>query len=101
MSNETFIGPVDAFGSLPAFVEVDGTPYWLVRREDGGYRLLMALCPHAGGEVLRTDGMFYCPLHFWTFDETDGVCLNVRDERLARRDAEERDGSLYAVGPVY
>jgi nitrite reductase/ring-hydroxylating ferredoxin subunit len=101
MSSEPCIGPAADYAELPAQVEVDGTPYWLVRKGEGEYRLLMAVCPHAGGEVRRVDGMFFCPLHFWTFDENEGSCLNVDDERLLRRNVENRDGILYAIGSPY
>mgnify|MGYP000954971219 CR=1 FL=1 len=101
MSEQSRIGPADAFGELPAEVDLDGTPYWLVRKEDGSYSLLMALCPHAGGEVRPANGLFFCPLHFWTFDGQDGACLNMDGERLMRRDVAVRDGILYAVGAPY
>lgn len=100
MTTETRIGPA-AYESLPAQVEVDGEPYWLIRPEAGGYLLLSALCPHAGGEVRAMEGTFFCPLHFWTFDLEDGTCTNMPGERLIRRGVEERDGELYAVGERY
>ncbi|WP_276354615.1 Rieske (2Fe-2S) protein [Cohnella caldifontis] len=94
--------PAD-YGSFPASVTVDGTPYWLVRgEEEEEYRLLSALCPHAGGDVRAHEGIFFCPLHFWTFDQAEGNCLNVPGERLMRRKVELReDGRLYAVGLPY
>jgi len=95
------IGPAVAYPELPAEVDVGGTPYWLVRREDGRYGLLMAVCPHAGGEVRLLEDQFFCPLHFWTFDRSDGGCLNNPDERLVRLDVEVREGELYAVGSPY
>ncbi|THF73096.1 Rieske 2Fe-2S domain-containing protein [Cohnella fermenti] len=94
------LGPVALYTSFPTEVNVDCVPYWLVREGEGGYRLLLALCPHAGGEIRWTGEQFLCPLHFWTFDEHGG-CLNVRDERLVRRDVELKDGILYAVGDNY
>ncbi|CAM3838509.1 Rieske (2Fe-2S) protein [Cohnella lubricantis] len=101
MSSDIIIGPAGAYGTFPAQIELEGAPYWLVRGEDGRYALLMAICPHAGGEVRLVEGMFFCPLHFWTFDTADGSCLNMQDERLMRRDVEERDGMLYAVSAPY
>lgn len=101
MSEDHLIGPADEYAKLPAEVEVDGTPYWLVRKGEKGYGLLMAICPHAGGDVRKIDGMFFCPLHFWTFDENDGSCLNMADERLMRRNVENRNGVLYAIGSPY
>jgi len=101
MSSELMIGPAESFGTFPAEVELDGTPYWLVRGDTGGYALLSGICPHAGGEIRLVEGMFFCPLHFWTFDTADGSCLNMQDERLMRRQVEERDGILYAVSDPY
>lgn len=95
------LGPIDDFKTFPAEVLVDGIPYWLVRGEENRYKLLMALCPHAGGEVRWTGELFFCPLHFWTFDNQSGDCLNIRDERLVRKDVELQEGILYAIGDAY
>lgn len=91
-------GPVGAFAELPAQVILEHAPYWLVRTPDGGYRLWLAVCPHAGGEIRPLDGMFFCPLHFWTFDAASGACLHDPEERLLYREVREREGRLYAVG---
>ncbi|MFC5469804.1 Rieske (2Fe-2S) protein [Cohnella suwonensis] len=92
------LGAADDYESFPAEVTIDHTPYWLVRVPGEGYRLLMAVCPHAGGDIRPMNGMLICPLHFWTFDAAEGACLNVQGERLMRRSVEERDGRLYATG---
>jgi nitrite reductase/ring-hydroxylating ferredoxin subunit len=94
------LGKAEDYSEFPASVNLDGSLYWLVRTEDGNsYRLLSSLCPHAGGEVRVYENMFICPLHYWTFSQTDGVCTNVLDERLMQRRVELRaDGRLYAVG---
>jgi nitrite reductase/ring-hydroxylating ferredoxin subunit len=93
------LGRPEDYSQLPASVTLEGAPYWLVRSEQGGYRLLSALCPHAGGEVRVHEDLFLCPLHYWTFSQTDGACTNVSDERLMQRQVELRaDGRLYAVG---
>lgn len=92
------LGPIDGYPSLPAEVSVNGSPYWLVRCEDGEYRLLSGLCPHAGGEVRPLNDVLFCPLHFWTFDARSGECQNMPDERLMRRQAIVEDGRLFAVG---
>ncbi|WP_169306710.1 Rieske (2Fe-2S) protein [Cohnella pontilimi] len=94
------LGKPEDYTDFPASVELDGAPYWLVLTgEDNGYRLLSALCPHAGGEVRVYENIFICPLHYWTFSQTDGACTNVPDERLMQRRVELRaDGRLYAVG---
>ncbi|MFC4599586.1 Rieske (2Fe-2S) protein [Cohnella hongkongensis] len=96
------LGPPASYPGLPAEVTVDGAPYWLVRGSGEEYRLLMAVCPHAGGDVRPHEGIFFCPLHFWTFDGETGVCLNDPDHRLPYRKVIERSGRLYAVGePCY
>jgi nitrite reductase/ring-hydroxylating ferredoxin subunit len=91
------LGPADDVGELPAELTVDGAPYWLVRTPEGGFRLLMALCPHAGGDVRPTNGVLFCPLHWWTFDAATGACLNVPGEQLRFRDVETRNGRLIAL----
>ena len=98
---EISLGPIGSFESFPSEVLVEGAPYWLVREGEEEYRLLLALCPHAGGEVRWTGEVFFCPLHLWTFDGSSGACLNMQDERLVRRDAVLRDGILYAVSEAY
>lgn len=93
------LGRPEDYESFPASVTVDGAPYWLAHGEDGSFRLLYGLCPHAGGDVTFHGDMLLCPLHFWTFDAAYGGCLNVPGERLMRRKVELReDGRLYAVG---
>jgi len=96
--NRLAIGPADQFTELPLALELEGQPYWLVRGADGQLSLLLAICPHAGGEVLFANGDFYCPLHFWTFDGCTGECTSRDDERLMRREVSIEDGILYAVG---
>lgn len=96
------IGAPSDFGEFPASLTVEGAPYWLVRRENGGYHLFSALCPHAGGDVSPHGDIFFCPLHFWTFEQYDGVCQSVPGERLLQRKVEVgEDGKLYAVGEDY
>ncbi|MFD2329960.1 Rieske (2Fe-2S) protein [Cohnella sp. GCM10020058] len=95
------LGPAEMFTGSPLSLELDGTPYWLTKDEDGRMLLLLSFCPHAGGEVLLADGDFYCPLHYWTFDGRSGACTNRGDERLMRRDVELVDGQLFACGSDY
>lgn len=96
--SEIDLGPLEQYEALPAEVTIDHSPYWLVRSEDGEYRLLNGLCPHAGGEVKPMNDVLFCPLHFWTFDAQSGACLNVPDERLLHRQVVVRDGRLVAIG---
>ncbi|KIL36013.1 hypothetical protein SD71_11870 [Cohnella kolymensis] len=95
---EIELGPIDSFKEYPAQITLDETPYWLVHTKEGEYRLLMAICPHAGGEIRPVENMFLCPLHWWTFDGETGNCTNVTDERLMQRTIEVRGGNLFAVG---
>jgi nitrite reductase/ring-hydroxylating ferredoxin subunit len=95
---EIELGPLASFKDLPAEVTLDHTPYWLVRTSAGKYRLLLAICPHAGGEIRLLNDVLFCPLHFWTFNAEDGTCLNDPDERLMQRTVLLRDNHLYAIG---
>lgn len=98
MSEREIIGPAAMLGDEPVAVELSGRPYWLVRGPDGAPLLLLALCPHAGGDVLLAGGELYCPLHFWSFDCRTGECMSRDDERLMRRRVALEDGILYATG---
>ncbi|CAI6047386.1 Rieske (2Fe-2S) protein [Cohnella sp. JJ-181] len=95
------IGPADMYDGNPVSLELDGKPYWLTQDAEGRFALLLAYCPHAGGEVLHAEGEFYCPLHFWTFDGRSGECTNRDYERLMRRDVVLEDGAFYAAGADY
>ena len=95
---EIELGPLESFANLPAEVTLDHLPYWLVLTSVGEYRLLLAICPHAGGEIRPLNDVLFCPLHFWTFNAEDGTCLNDPDERLLHRTVLLRDNHLYAVG---
>jgi nitrite reductase/ring-hydroxylating ferredoxin subunit len=95
---EIDLGPIESYKEYPAKITLDETPYWLVHTSGGEYRLLMAICPHAGGEIRPVDDIFLCPLHWWTFDAETGSCTNVTDECLMQRTIEVRGGHLFAVG---
>jgi len=97
--SEIDIGSVDDYAEFPAEVLLDNAPYWLVRAPEGEYRLLLAICPHAGGEIRPMNDVLFCPLHFWTFDSRTGACMNVPGERLMSRKVVVRDRRLIAVGP--
>ncbi|WP_239614956.1 Rieske (2Fe-2S) protein [Cohnella mopanensis] len=98
---EIELGPLDAYMDLPAEVTIEDTPYWLVRTSEGRFRLLLALCPHAGGDIRPMNDVLFCPLHFWTFHAESGVCLNDPSERLMQRNVTVKEGRLYAVGDPY
>ncbi len=91
------LGPSEAYAAFPAEVSVDGAPYWLVLGSGGEYRLLLAVCPHAGGDIRPHGNVFYCPLHFWTFHGETGICLNDPGHRLLSREVVARDNRLYAA----
>ncbi len=95
---EIDLGTLESFTQFPTQITLDNTPYWLVRTTQGEYRLLLALCPHAGGEIRPLNGMLFCPLHFWTFNAEDGTCLNDPDERLMQRKVIIKGNHLYAAG---
>lgn len=95
---EIDLGPLKSFSEFPVEIQLDNCPYWLVRTTQGEYRLLLAICPHAGGDIRPLNDVLFCPLHFWTFHAESGVCLNDSDERLMQRKVELRDGHLYAIG---
>jgi len=87
------LGPVEQFAKLPAEVELDRDPYYLIKTEDGGYKLLLRYCPHAGVLVEADRKGFFCYGHGWTFDEW-GKCQNGWAD-LESHAVEERDGRLY------
>ncbi|WP_372635600.1 Rieske (2Fe-2S) protein [Cohnella sp.] len=95
------LGPSSLYASLPAEITVEGSPYWLVRDPEGEYRLLMAVCPHAGGDVRPHEDIFYCPLHFWTFHGKTGGCLSDPGHRLAYRKVAVNNERLYASAELH
>jgi nitrite reductase/ring-hydroxylating ferredoxin subunit len=95
---EIELGLLDDFTQFPVEITLDHAPYWLVRTSEVDYRLLLAICPHAGGEIRPLQDTLFCPLHFWTFNSENGTCLNDPDERLLRRKVRVQDNRLYAVG---
>jgi nitrite reductase/ring-hydroxylating ferredoxin subunit len=97
---EINLGPVASFKQFPAEITLEHTPYWLVQTSEGEFRLLLAICPHAGGEIRPLNDVLYCPLHFWTFNAENGTCLNDPDERLLRRNVRVQGDDLYAVGVI-
>ncbi|TFE19764.1 Rieske (2Fe-2S) protein [Cohnella luojiensis] len=99
--SERDIGALESFGEFPAEISLDGEPYWLTRIPEGEYRLLLAICPHAGGEIRPMNDVLFCPLHFWTFSADKGICMNDPDERLMQRRVILKENRLYAVGDNY
>jgi nitrite reductase/ring-hydroxylating ferredoxin subunit len=95
---EIDLGPLNEFTEFPVEITLEHAPYWLVRTSEGGFRLLLAICPHAGGDIRPLNDVLFCPLHFWTFHAETGVCLNDPDERLMERKVVLRDDRLFAVG---
>ncbi len=89
------LGQESSFAKLPAEVILHNEPYFLVKN-DAGYELLSALCPHAGGTVMEYGEDLVCPLHFWIFDGSTGQCKNVYGECLTAHPVFVRDGKLIA-----
>lgn len=93
------LGPVAAFASFPAPVQVGSRSYFIVQR-DGAYWLLSTVCPHQGGTVFNEGTRFECPIHNWRFDHATGRCLNAPSRGLASHAAVVEDGALIAYLPV-
>lgn len=94
---EVVLGEEKAFGDLPAEVDVDNDPYFLVRDDGGEYKLLSRLCPHAGGYVMNYGGgALVCPLHYWEFDACTGSCTTVKGASLDAYPVTVREGVLVA-----
>lgn len=95
---EIELGRLEEYTEFPAQVVLEQKPYLLVLTPEGGFRLLSAICPHAGGDIRPLNEVLFCPLHFWTFDANTGTCLNDPEHRLMQRNVTVRDGRIYAVG---
>ncbi|WJH35727.1 Rieske (2Fe-2S) protein [Paenibacillus sp. CC-CFT747] len=92
---EVILGEELAFGVLPAEVEIDNRPFYLLKDEEG-YRLLSRTCPHAGYPVEFEDGELVCPLHGWTFEYHSGRCQNVPSTGLDSYSVTIVEGRLVA-----
>lgn len=93
---EVPLGERAAFTRFPAEVKIEHDEYFLVQNEDA-FRLMLAVCPHAGGPIVEQGDHFYCPFHMWSFDQASGECLNVRGAALECYDVVERDGQFVAL----
>lgn len=54
-------------------ITINDDPLLVQRREDGGVRVMSAVCQHRGhvlGEERGNARMFTCPFHGWSYDET-------------------------------
>lgn len=79
-------------------VQVDGEPV-IVTRLDGQYFAFAAACPHAAGDLRRSEihrGRIDCLEHDYRFDIRSGRTLWPPDEvcRLRRYEIVEREGQL-------
>ncbi|MBW7461138.1 Rieske (2Fe-2S) protein [Paenibacillus sepulcri] len=93
------IGHVDDFTSFPASVTIDRDPYFIIQttgQEDAPseYKLVSAICPHAGGVVRPWENELICPLHYWSFDSTTGQSTNVPGEQLDCRPIQIHEGQF-------
>jgi anthranilate 1,2-dioxygenase ferredoxin component len=93
---ELVLGSQDSFQSFPAEVEIKYHPYFLFK-DEGGYRLISRICPHAGYPVDIEGGEFLCPLHGWAFELESGRCTNVSSASLSVFPVIVRDGELIAL----
>lgn len=59
-----------------ASATLDGKPVVVAQPKAGKVVAFSATCPHQGGTVAPGDGVFKCPLHSSTFDETTGERLS-------------------------
>lgn len=99
-SNEAFrrIGKVEDFRQFPAAIQVDNDPFFIVhsnvraKDEAPEYKLVSAICPHAGGTVRPMEGELICPLHYWSFDASTGASTNVPGEQLECQPLAIQDG---------
>lgn len=54
-------------------ITINDDPLLVQRRDDGGVRVMSAVCQHRGhvlGEERGNTRMFTCPFHGWSYDET-------------------------------
>ncbi|MFD0717526.1 Rieske (2Fe-2S) protein [Paenibacillus sp. GCM10027626] len=94
------LGKIADFPEFPAEVTIDHDSYFILREEGGEageavYRLVSAICPHAGGYVRPYNGELICPLHFWSFDAVTGESTNMPGEALECQPLEVVDGELF------
>lgn len=93
------IGSVLDFTDFPASITIDNDPYFILRKlckgdEQPTYKLVSAICPHAGGEVRPLENELICPLHYWSFDAGTGESTNVPGEQLECRPIEIHNGQF-------
>ncbi|WP_138753912.1 Rieske 2Fe-2S domain-containing protein [Paenibacillus sinopodophylli] len=93
---KVLIGDVAQFNTWPSTIEIDGKPFFLVRENDS-IQLLSSTCPHMGGTICHTDGVFECPLHMWKFDEKSGKCLTNLNQNMKSIDTIIEDGMIFAL----
>ncbi|HEY0827044.1 MAG TPA: Rieske 2Fe-2S domain-containing protein, partial [Bacilli bacterium] len=60
-------------------------------------QLLSSICPHAGGTVMNYGSSLVCPLHYWSFDKSTGVCTTFPSVGLETIEVTERDGYLFTA----
>ncbi|MGO4546727.1 Rieske 2Fe-2S domain-containing protein [Paenibacillus sp. 2TAB23] len=93
---KVLIGEVAQFNTWPTTLEIDGQPFFLVRENDS-IQLLSSTCPHMGGTICHTDGVFECPVHMWKFDEKSGKCLTNKNQSMKPIDTIIEDGMIFAL----
>jgi nitrite reductase/ring-hydroxylating ferredoxin subunit len=93
------LGPESSFTKFPAQLYLKDWPFFLMRNGDG-YKLLSAICPHQGGEVVDWGTTFLCPDHGWRFEQRDGVCINGPNSKMWSYEVTVQDGHLHADVPI-
>ena len=93
------LGPETEFTKFPAQIYLGDWPFFLVRN-NAGYKLLSAICPHQGSEVVDWGTTFMCPDHGWRFEQKDGECINGPKARMWSYAVTVQDGHLHADVPI-
>lgn len=92
------LGLEASFSKFPAAISVGESCYFLVR-SNKGYKLLSAVCPHQGGEVVDWGSCFMCPDHGWRFELTEGECINGPNARMDALSVTVLNGRLFVELP--
>lgn len=93
------LGEESSFTTFPAPVKVGDASYFLVHGLDG-YKLLSALCPHQGGEVMdEGSDSFVCDGHGWQYEKANGTCLSRPDFRMKAFLVTLKENRLVALVP--
>jgi CMP-N-acetylneuraminate monooxygenase len=77
------IGDKSLLHSTPSLIKISSDFYILSKDSDGHPILFSADCPHQHGIVEElNDESWNCPNHNWSFNPTNGKCINAPQESL-------------------